>query len=571
MSVPAYQTKSSAYLLWHFIRIYPLRSCIVLFALITAGFIETIGIGALLPLLNIVLETKSDGQDGGVIQESITTIFQYLGIEQNFANLLVVIVMTITLKAVIVFSALKAVSYMAVDITSDLRAKLIKSLMSAKWTFFSALDIGKSSNAIATEADYAGQFCMIMGKAISSTFQVCVYALIAVSVDWKISVAAIFMGGVLAFSMKALIGMTRDAGSEMAKVQDSLLSRMNSSLSGVKPIKAMGEEKRYVDFLIQDTAQLQKSRKKWAFASLLLQSIHEPILVILMAAGLFWAYSVAQYPMSELFMMAFLFSRLLSQINLVQNHYQKSSVFEAAVNAILNKIHNSEHHQENTSGNTEPTFENQIEFKNVSFRYDDNSIFKSLNQTIKANEITVIFGPSGTGKTTFLDLILRLNSATHGEIFIDGVPISTIKISQWRNMIGYVPQETYLFHDTILQNITLGNDNISKEQVIHALKKANAWEFVNQTSEGLNFIVGERGGKLSGGQRQRLALARALVREPNVLILDEATSGLDKNNEAEIMHSLQTLKNKLSVILISHDPDILKIADHVIHLDKEAQ
>ena len=564
-----YIKKKSPELLLHFIRIYPVRFCIVLGALILAGLVETIGIGALLPLLNLVLDTSA--QDApNILNKFITACFQTLGIEQSFQNLLIVIVVAIALKALIIFQALKIVSYIAIDITYDLRERFIRALMKAQWNYYSALNVGHSANAIATETDYAGQFCVIMGKALSAAIQAGIYTVIAFAIDWKISLAAIIMGGIAAFILKSLVRMARDAGNDMADTLNRLLARLNEALSGAKPIKAMGEEQRYINILNQDTVELQNSRKKLAISTLLLDRIHEPLLVSLMAIGLFWAYTFANYPMSELFMMAFLFNRLLSQVNMVQNHYQKTAVFEGAVNAILEKIQNATQHLETKHGEQKPTLQKEITFENVSISYGKETVINDLTDNIPAHKITVVFGPSGSGKSTILDTALALINNDKGNIYIDNTSLKDIDIQAWRNMIGYVPQETFLFHDTIAMNVTLGDSSISEEDIINALKAAEAWEFIDTLDNGIHYIVGERGGKLSGGQRQRIALARALVRKPSLLILDEATSGLDKKSEKAILKTLKNMLPEITILLISHDPEILDLADHAIHLEKKA-
>ncbi len=560
-----YTKKNSLQLLSHFISIYPVKFCIVLIALLAAGVVEMLGIGALLPLLNIVLNVNEANDN--ILTQAITSVFDTFGIEQSFQNLLILIVVAITFKAIVIFQALKIVSFVAIEITHDLRENFIRAIMTAKWGYYSSLDVGKSANAIATETDYAGHFCTIMGKTLSSAMQAFVYALIAFAVDWKISLAALVMGACLAFILKFLVSMARDAGNDMAKALNKLLSRLNESLSGVKPIKAMGEEERYIDLLSEDTMELQHSRKKVALAGLTLNLAHEPILIILMSAGLFWAYTYADYPMSELFMMAFLFNRLLSQINMVQNSYQKSSVFEGAVNAILEKTETALKHKEEAFGSTAVRLDKSIRFEELSLSYGAENILDKFSHEIPAKKMTVIFGPSGSGKTTLLDAVLGLTTSEQGVIYIDDTPLNEVDINQWRKQIGYVPQETFLFHDTVFKNITLGDESISQDDVIKALKSANAWEFIEDLDDCLNHIVGERGGKLSGGQRQRVALARALVRKPSVLIMDEATSGLDKDNEQIIMNALKKMLPEITIILISHDPKILDIADHVIRLD----
>jgi ATP-binding cassette subfamily C protein len=175
-------------------------------------------------------------------------------------------------------------------------------------------------------------------------------------------------------------------------------------------------------------------------------------------------------------------------------------------------------------------------------------------------------GPSGSGKTTIIDLTIGLLQPEAGQVLLDGVPLPLINIMQWRSMIGYVPQETVLLHDTILHNITLGDPALDTASAEEALRAAGAWEFVARLPEGLDTVVGERGGKLSGGQRQRIVIARALINKPRLLILDEATSALDPESEEAVRQTMEALKGQLTILAISHNRALVQAADHVYQL-----
>jgi ATP-binding cassette subfamily C protein len=179
---------------------------------------------------------------------------------------------------------------------------------------------------------------------------------------------------------------------------------------------------------------------------------------------------------------------------------------------------------------------------------------------------TTIVGPSGVGKTTVVDLVTGLLRPQQGEIWIDDFPLAKIDLKKWRQMIGYVPQETLLLHDSIFVNVTLGDEEPREEDVENALRAAGAWEFVSIQSHGMHTVVGERGHKLSGGQRQRIAIARALVHKPSLLILDEATTALDPASETAICETLQKLAGEITILAISHQPALMKVADHVYRL-----
>jgi ATP-binding cassette, subfamily C, bacterial len=180
---------------------------------------------------------------------------------------------------------------------------------------------------------------------------------------------------------------------------------------------------------------------------------------------------------------------------------------------------------------------------------------------IPARGITVLSGPSGAGKTTIVDLLVGFHQPTKGQILVDGIPLSQIKLQDWRRGIGYVPQELTLLHGSITENVTMGDASISHEAVTQALAQAGALAFVNNLPQGLETDVGQMGSKLSGGERQRISLARALVLKPRLLILDEVTSALDENTEAAICASVRELSRYYTVVAITHRPAWTNIAD----------
>jgi ATP-binding cassette subfamily C protein len=556
---------SSFELFRYFIRSYPARTFVVFLCLVLAGFSETLGIGALLPLLTMVSGQEESGS--GALQQLVGGMFSFLGIPQTFGNLLILTVAAISLKAGIVYFAMNLVGYAAADVAHDLRYKLIHALMKAKWEYYAALSVGKTANAIASEAQRAGQCYMLAGKAVASSVQAMVYLIAAFFLSWKVSLAAIFFGVIASFAFRTLVRMARDSGSAMTEAMNTLLGRLTEALSGAKPLKAMGQEDRFTALLNKDTLDVTNALRRQQKAGQMLQAFQEPLLVLLTAAGLFWGHTYGAFAISELLLLAFLFSRLLSNVNMIQNHYQKMVMLESAVWSMNDATSAAASHREELRGALAPSVLSEIRFENISLSYGDTRVLTSLSDSIKVGSMTAIYGPSGSGKSSLVDAVLGLKSVAAGTIFLDKDALSSIDIQAWRGKIGYVPQETFLFHDTVENNVTLGDISISEGNVLSALAAAEAIEFVKELPEGIKTVVGERGGKLSGGQRQRIALARALVRKPEFLILDEATSALDRGSEQAILSTLRNLTPSLTIIVISHSPQILEVADHVISLE----
>jgi len=214
-------------------------------------------------------------------------------------------------------------------------------------------------------------------------------------------------------------------------------------------------------------------------------------------------------------------------------------------------------------------FESEIEFKNVSFTYTtpDKMILDNINIKIKKNENIAIVGLSGAGKSTMVDLLPRFYEVTSGEIIIDGVNIKDIKLKSLRNLFGIVTQEIILFNDTIKDNISFGRKEISMDEIIQAAKNANAHDFIMQTENGYDTVIGERGLRLSGGQKQRIAIARALLKNAPVMILDEATSSLDSESEQLIQEAIERLMQNRTSVVIAHRLSTIKDADRIMVID----
>ncbi|MCH7859891.1 MAG: ABC transporter ATP-binding protein, partial [Candidatus Marinimicrobia bacterium] len=215
------------------------------------------------------------------------------------------------------------------------------------------------------------------------------------------------------------------------------------------------------------------------------------------------------------------------------------------------------------------SFNHSIRFDNVTFSYsgDDRPAVHDINVEIKRGEVVALVGASGSGKSTFVDLIPRLYDTTAGSISLDGHDLRDLKIKALRRLIGVVTQETLLFDTTVRDNILYGDPLASDEQVVAALKAAHAWEFVEQLPQGMETVIGEQGTKLSGGQRQRLAIARALLKNPPILILDEATSALDSESEKRVQDAIDRLVQDRTVIVIAHRLSTIQRADKILVLD----
>jgi ATP-binding cassette subfamily C protein len=559
-----------------FARTYPLQSAIMLFALVLAGIAEGFGLTALLPLLGLAFSSRSQstpdqwtglaGNESGVGQ-TVTEGLKFVGLEPSAGILLMVLVGAIILKSALVLLAKKRVGYTVAQVATELRLTLLRELLVARWEYFLRQPVGSLANSIATEAMRAAGAYLGAALMTANLIQALVYVTIAMLVSWKAMLACLAAGLIIIVLLGRLVRNAKRAGMRQTKVFQSLLSHLTDSLQSIKPLKSMAREE-FADSLLQtETNRLNKAMRKQVFSKEALKALQEPMIMTFLATGLYFAMIYLELSLASVVTLAFLMARLMSQLGKVQRQYQNMMVAESAFWSLQDKIEDARKNRETAPGGKTPTLEKGIRMEGVSFEYEkDLAVLQETSLSFPAGTFTTIVGASGTGKTTVVDLVIGLLQPQAGKVWVDDLPLTEIDLRSWRKMIGYVPQDTVLLHDSVRANVTLGDPSLNEDDVAHALRAAGAWDFVSAMPQGMDSTVGERGGKLSGGQRQRIAVARALVQRPKLLILDEATSALDPESEMAIGRTLQQLGGELTIVAISHQPALMKTADRTYRL-----
>lgn len=561
-------------LMLNFFRAYPSQTALMLLALLLSGLAEGIGLSALLPLINIALGSEAAGllpdasQSQNQFEQLVLDGLAYVGIAPTLGNMLSILLFGVTVKSVFLLLAQRQVGYTAAQVGTDLRLEMLRAVLRSKWEYFLHQPVGKLTNALATEAQRSSTAFVNGATAITFLIQAIVYGGVAFALSWRASLAAIVAGVLVIGLSHFLVRITRRAGKRQTKLMNSLMANLTDTLQSVKPLKAMAREHLADQVLAYDTNRLNKALRRQVLSGAVLDSAQELMFTGFICLGIYVAIEKFAIDLPMVMVLVVALGRAFSFFGKVQKQYQKLAQGESAYWSLMEAIAAANKAEEKLDGGTAPRFEKSISFEGVTFYYDErNPVFKDLNLQIKAGTMTTLVGPSGSGKTTIIDLSIGLLQPQRGSVQLDGVPLPEINIMQWRNMIGYVPQDTVLLHDTILHNITLGDPQLDLADAQDALRAAGAWDFVAQMPMGVDTVVGERGGKLSGGQRQRIVIARALVNKPRLLILDEATSALDPESEEAVRQTMETLKGQLTILAISHNRALVQAADYVYQMD----
>jgi ATP-binding cassette, subfamily C, bacterial len=545
---------------------YPKRMALTLFGILIAGILEAISIVTLLPVLAGVLNDSS--VESNTMTEKVEAAFQYFSVAPSLENLLFFIVILVIIKSVITYFAITYAGYTTSDIVVDIRRNLVTKIMRTKYLHFTKQKTGDTTAILINEAQKSGIACMETIRLLSKSIEISVYIILAFTISLHVTVGAVSVGLLAMLALSKIIKQSRIVGNNHNQQVRSFSSNLIDGLGVIKSIKAMGREKHLMRFLkmeVDELGQLQCARVR---NDELLRDIQEPIKVISAAACLFLIANYWDGSVESLLVLIYLFIKTVSYLGTIQQHYHSFSKFEPAFWSVREALKSMHTKRETFSGEKTVSLSNKIEFKGVSFNYESKKVLDNLNCIIPAGKFIAIYGPSGMGKTTIVDMICGLIKPDSGELLFDGISLDDVDIKFWRNNIGYVQQDMFLLNDSIINNISLGDRKITESTVENALKKAGAWDFVSDMPKGIHSIVGEKGGKFSGGQRQRLAIARALVREPKLLILDEVTSSLDTDTEMEICKTLKELGDEVTIIAISHQQAMLKSADIVYKCDK---
>lgn len=546
-----------------FVRAYPLRSGGVLVALVVASILDGLGLSVLLSMLNLA---TGETENPSLPEKTALDLINQLGLDPSTVVLLSVGVSLIAAKAVFVLLANRQVGYAVAHVATDLRLGLIRAVMDSRWRYYLAQPVGRLSNSLATEANRASEGFYHGAVMATQIINAVIFGALAMLISWQASLVALLCGCALLGLLHFLVTLAGRAGRDQTTLLKDLLSVMTDQLGAIKPLKAMGREGHIDALMSAQTKQLKKSLKNQVFSKAALIALQEPLLAILVAAGFFFFVVKMGMGMATVVVMIFLIARAVNHLAKAQRAYQHMAISESAYWSIKAITQEAEAERESERGNAMPSLDTGIAFKEVTFGYDQRLTLKKINLFIPAKQLTVLTGPSGAGKTTIIDLVAGLLQPNGGCIEIDGINLDEIDHQKWRHLIGYVPQDALLVNESVFYNLTLGDASLSENDAQEALELADAADFVMALEQGLHTPIGERGGRLSGGQRQRLAIARALIQKPKLLILDEATSNLDAGSEEAVVATVTRLKGHLTLLAVSHDEAMTQAADQRIRL-----
>ena len=420
-------------------------------------------------------------------------------------------------------------------------------------------DVGEVENSITSSLD----------MLIKSPIMIILYFITLIATSWKLTLFTVLVLPAMGWLMgKVGRKLKRQSLEAQGKWSDTM-SQLEETLGGLRIIKAFIAEDRMIDRFTRCSNELRDAVNKVAMRQALAHPMSEFLGTILIVSVLWFGGALILGHNSALTAPTFIFYMVIlySVINPLKDFAKAGYNIPKGLASMerVDKILKAENNIKEIP-NPKPLtgMNDRIEFKDISFSYDGKrEVLKHVNLTVPKGKTVALVGQSGSGKSTLVDLLPRYHDVQGGDITIDGTSIKDVRIADLRSLIGNVNQEAILFNDTFFNNIAFGVENATMEQVIEAAKIANAHDFIMEKPEGYNTNIGDRGGKLSGGQRQRVSIARAILKNPPILILDEATSALDTESERLVQEALERLMKTRTTIAIAHRLSTIKNADEI--------
>jgi ATP-binding cassette, subfamily C, bacterial len=542
--------------------------------LVATGISDGVSMALLYPLLQSAGIGGSSDATSGVLNAVFHHVFALLGIAPTLGHLSLLLVASFLTQSLLFTTQ----NWLLIDLQKRYiaawQARLFADFISIKWPYFVTQKIGEMINCVLIECPRVGTAFFALMQVMVTSVIMGIYALIALVTSWQLMLYLIAAAILLLMVVGPIRRRTRSYGKEMSDINSELATTLNELLGGAKIIKASASEARARALMGIQIERLRHCMTLGAFLPSTVRSVFEFGAIVMILGALVYGLGSERISAAQLLLLVALVARLLPRLMQMQLFHNALNLAAPAF-GVLRDTHRRFEAQSDvlgaeSGGGIDPAsiLPAEITARDVVVRYGDHAVLDNISFVVKPGQIVGFVGPSGAGKTTLVDSILGLVVPNGGQIAVGDVPIGRIDIRRWRQTIGYVGQDTFLFHDTIANNIRWNAPDLPMSQVEEAARATGLDALIATLPAGYSTIVGDRGAKLSGGQRQRISLARALVRHPELLVLDEATSALDSLSEQEVMGVLDSLRGKMTILIVAHRFATVRIADFIYVLDK---
>jgi subfamily B ATP-binding cassette protein MsbA len=482
----------------------------------------------------------------------------------------IIVIIIYFIKGICNYTQTILMSFIGQRIVADLRNRLYRQIQMQSLSFFTKNPTGLLMSRITNDvASIQGAVSEAVTSLMRDTFTLICLVFVVLYRDWQLGIIAMFVFPLTAYPIAKFGKKMRSIATRTQVTMGTLTTLLQETISGTRIVKAFSME----EYENQRFAKENEHLFKLALKSVSVSAVSSPFMEFLGGLGIaaiifYGGYQVIKGTSTPGTFFSFLTALFMlydpiRKLTSVNNTIQQGIAGAKRVFGIIDIVPDI---RNNVSATDLPKISQGIDIQNVTFAYEETPVLKNISLSINAGEVVAFVGMSGGGKTTLVNLIPRFYDVTDGRILIDGRDIREVTIESLRGQIAIVTQQTILFNDTVRNNIAYGNIEETEENIIQAAKAANAHDFIMNLPDGYNTVIGEQGAKLSGGERQRISIARALLKDAPILILDEATSSLDTEAEIEVQDALENLMKGRTTLIIAHRLSTIRNAHRIIVL-----
>ena len=448
--------------------------------------------------------------------------------------------------------------------------RLFGAFIRGEWNFLTEHKSGELVNAITTETGRLAGAFMTLVQLLAAAVVALIYCGFAVLVSWPVTLALFGLFAVMFLALSRLLGTTHAIGRAVAPLNARLQVHLGEFLGGAKLVKAVVAEERAAAQVGAVVDRLEKAHRMATFLPSLVRGLFEFVGLIALAGLLVYGTQVLSVAPANILVVLALFVRLFPRFASLQTHLHNLNAYVPAIGTVRTLLAAAQARQETASddGGTLPVAKPTVlSLVDLRAGYGATEVLAGLTVDLPVPGFTGVVGESGAGKSTLVHCLMRLTPVQGGDMRLDGRSVLELPVGRWRRAVGFVPQETILFHASVRDNLAFAWPQATFDEIVRAARSAGAHDFISALPGGYDTLVGDQGVRLSGGQRQRLGIARALLGRPPLLLMDEPTSALDAETEAGILATLEALRDEVGIVVVSHRLATVRRADKIVLIE----
>jgi ABC-type multidrug transport system fused ATPase/permease subunit len=540
---------------------------LIICLMVLTGVVQATAVLGVIPIVDVLL--NQDPNQYSEVTKTITNQFVKYNLPVNIVSLGVFYLLLIGFRSSILYVQKHVTNRTIFGEMRRMMLEELKAFLNASWSFFQNKEYGTLANTVITETHKATAGFESLARTIAIAITVFCYFALLLLISWQLTIIVFLSAAILLSPTLIVNKIVYKTGQLQTGAWNVAQGKTYEVLNALKLIAGFAKREDTLKNIEPSVHTIEKTFRKFAMIRVFLTLLGEPVGVILVIIS--GVVGMGYYDMQIATLTAFLYS-----INRLAGEAQQFILERSAVHASLPSFEQIDSLmqeaallKEKSTGKKITSFSRGIYLTDLSFSYDSGeNILSNINLEIPKGSMVALVGHSGSGKSTLIDLIMGFYFSHKGDLRIDKDNINEINLSDWRMLLGYIPQQPFLFNTSIRENLLWANNNARNSDIENACRLANAEEFILNLNDKYDAVVGERGVKLSGGEAQRICLARALIRRPKLLILDEATSSLDSHSELLIKRSIDNLVGETTIICVAHRLSTIQSADRIYHLEK---